>query len=227
MTAVRPPEFFPTPEVAAMLLAADRVVLADTLPFSRQAAHNRARIRSASGAQWLSVPRVHTGAKQPLAALEIAGAEWARKHMNALRTAYGMAPFAEHVFPEVEALLARDWPSLGALAVATTRWTHRWLGARCEVVVASQTPEAPASLSGLWQASGEAPLLALKSSASRDRQKLGVETHVLTLEPLPYRQTFEGWVPGCSSLDLILNHGPDAARLLRERTTVAPLAPEA
>ena len=71
------------------------------------------------------------------------------------------------------------------------------------------------------------PLLALPSSASRDRQRLGVETRVLTYTALPYRQAFEGFVPGCSTLDLILNHGPDAARVLRESTSVAPLAPEA
>ncbi len=232
MTALRPPEFFPTPEVAALLLAADRVILADTLPFSRQAAHNRARIREASGAQWLSVPREHTGWKVPLAELQITGTDWARKHMQALRTAYGMAPYAEHVLPEVEAMLTRSWPSLGALSVETTRWTHRWLGATSDLVVASQAPEAPNALGALWRASGAIDpnadvLLALPSSAERDRQRLGVPTHVLTLDERPYRQTFDGWVPGCSSLDMILNHGPDAARLLRERTTVEPLAPEA
>ncbi|OZC02371.1 WbqC family protein [Rubricoccus marinus] len=227
MTAVRPPEFFPTPEVAALLLHAERVVLADTLPFSRQAAYNRAQIREAAGAQRLSIPRVHTGKRQPLASLEIAGTAWARKHVHALRTAYGMAPFAEHVLPEVEALLTGRWPSLGALTVATTRWTHRWLGATSQLVVASETPEAPASLADIWTASGEGALLALPSSAARDRQRLGVETHVLRYEHRPYRQTFEGWVPECSSLDLILNHGPDAARLVRERTTIRPLALEA
>ena len=224
MTALRPPEFFPTPEVAALLLAAERVVLADTLPFSRQSAHNRARVWASGGAQWLSVPRRHSGRQRPLAEVEIVRDGWRRKHVHALRTAYGMAPFAEHVLPEVEALLAQPWPSLGALAVATTRWTGRWLGAGANVVVGSALPGAPDTLEGLWREAGEAPLLALEASAARDRQRLGVPTRVLALEGLAYRQTFAPFVPGCSSLDLLFNHGPGAAQILREATRIRPLA---
>ena len=224
MTALRPPELFPRPEVAALMLAADRVILADTLPFSRQAAHNRARVRASGGAQWLSVPRVHLGRPTPLAALPVAAGDWARKARHALRSAYGMAPYADHVLPEVDAILSRAWPSVGALAVETCRWTHRWLGAPSALVVASELPGAPASPEAIWEAAGTAPLLALEESAARDRQRLGATTRVLHLDLAPYRQAFSGWVPGCSSLDLVLNHGPRAADLLREATSVRPLA---
>ena len=223
MTALRPPEYFPRQPVAALFLAADRVILADTLPFSRQAAHNRARIRSAEGRQWLTVPREHTGARQPLDRLAVVGTDWKRKHVHALRTAYGMASYGEHVLPEIEALLARDYDSLGGLAVATCRWTHRWLGATSELVLASSLPGRPDTLAAIWEAAGASPLLALPESASRDHDRLAVETHVLHYAGTAYRQSFAGFEPGCSSLDVILNHGPRAADLLRARTRLAAL----
>ena len=71
MTAIRPPEFAPRLDYVALLLAAERLVLADTFPFSRQGGHNRARIRTAQGAQWLTVPRRHAGLGQPLAEVEV------------------------------------------------------------------------------------------------------------------------------------------------------------
>ena len=209
------------------MLAADRVILADTLPFSRQAAHNRARIRGGAAAQWLSVPRQHRGRPTPLAELGIVDDGWARRAMHALQTAYGMAPYAEHALPEIEAILSRRWLSLGALTVETCRWTHRWLGASSELVVASALAGRPSTPEAIWAGAGEAPLLALPESAARDRQRLGAPTRVLRLDLAPYRQAFEGFVPGCSSLDLILNHGPRAADLLRAATAVEPLAPEA
>src|SRR5690606_16828207 len=96
MTAVRPPEFFPRLAYAALLLAADRFVVADTFPFSRQAWHNRTRIRTpeAPGWQWLTVPRRHAGKGAALRAVPLDGTEpWARTHARALRYNYGMAPF--------------------------------------------------------------------------------------------------------------------------------------
>ncbi|MEM1056375.1 MAG: WbqC family protein [Bacteroidota bacterium] len=214
MTAVRPPEYFPRQEVAALFLAADRFVLADTLPFSRQAAHNRARIRTSSGRQWLTVPREHAGRPISLDRLGIIADGWQKRHIHALKTAYGMAPFVDHVLPEIEALLARDWPTLGALTVATCQWTHRWLGAGSELVLASSLPGRPNTLGTIWEAAGTDCLLALEESAARDSARLGTEAGVLRYSEAERRQAFEGFVPGCSSLDVILNHGPRAADVI-------------
>ena len=222
MTAVRPPEYFPRPSVAALFLAADRVILADTLPFSRQAAHNRARIRTSEGAQWLTVPREHTGGRVALDRLAVVGRDWKRKHLHALRTAYGMAPYVDHVLPEVEALLSREYESLGALTAATCRWVHRWLNAESELVVASELPGRPDSLAAIWDAAGRAPLLALPESAERDRQSLAAPTRVLDYTETPRRQAFAGFESGCSVLDVILTHGPRAADVLREGTALSP-----
>src|SRR5690606_3386692 len=114
VTAVRPPEYFPRPSVAALLLAAERLVLADTVPFSRQAFQNRARIRTAQGAEWLTVPRRRTpGPRPPLFRTPVDDThDWARRHRRALHVHYAGAPFYPHHADALDALFSTDWPSL-------------------------------------------------------------------------------------------------------------------
>lgn len=221
--AVRPPEFFPRLEVAALLVVAERAVLADTFAFSRQAAHNRTRIVTAQGPQWLTVPRRSGPVGAPMRDVPLVDDGWARRHRQAIRTAYGMAPFYDHYAGDVAALLAGAYDSVGALAVATTRWTARVLGAP-EPLVASRLPGPPATLPDVWRAGGGGTLLALPESAARDAAHLApVGGRVVTADldaSASYRQTFPGFVAGASSLDLLMNLGPDAAGWLREALRV-------
>lgn len=228
MTAVRPPEFFPRLPYAALLLAADRFVLADTFPFSRQSGQNRARIRTAQGPRWMTVPRRHGGLGQPLTDVAVVDDGWRRRHLATLRAAYGMAPFYDHVAPELADLLGRPATSLADLAADTVAWTARWLRAPAEIVRASALPGAPDALAA---ALGEADaLLTLPESADGDRQQVGVPVRVLRFHEAERRQAFPGFEPGLSVLDLVFNYGPAAADVLREGTgldgaTGGPSAP--
>lgn len=216
--AIRPPEYFPRLEVAALLVVADRVVLADTFAFSRQAAHNRTRIVTSQGPQWLTVPRRSGPVGAPMRDVPLVDDGWARRHRQAIRTAYGMAPYYDHYADDVAALLAAPHATVGALAAATTLWTARMLGMAAPAV-ASDLPGAPAALADVWTAGGGGTLLALPESAARDAERLAaVGGRVVTTRldtAATYRQTFPGYVAGASSLDLLMNLGPQAAGWLR------------
>ncbi len=209
---------------------ASRVVVADTFAFSRQATHNRARIRTATGSQWLTVPRQHAPVGTPLLAVGVVGDGWPRRHRHALRTAYGMAPFYEHLAPEIDALLAEPHTSIGALATATTRWTLRHLGVTVPVAVASEVPDAPSTLVDVWRAVGGGIFLSRPDAAERDRAILAPvdgTVAVARLDPAAaYRQTFPGFVGGLSALDLLMNHGPASAEWLRAACDLAPVPPD-
>ena len=224
MTAVRPPEYFPRLPYAALLLRAERFVLADTFPFSRQGAHNRARVRAAAGPQWLTIPRRHAGRPTALCETGVVADGWARRHLHALRAAYGQAPFYEHVAPELAALLGREYASLADLACATVAWTATWLQAPAETVRASALPGAPDALAGAFAEAGGDALLTLPESAARDRHGLpGVPARVLAFGEAERRQAFPGFVPGLSVLDLVFNYGPASADVLRAGSAVGPL----
>ncbi len=225
MLVVRPPDYFPPAAHAALLARAGRVVVADTFAFSRQAAHNRARILTAQGPQWITVPRRHAPVGTPLTAVGVVDDGWPRRHLRALRSAYGMAPFVDWVLADVEALLAGPHASLGALAAATTEWTIRRLGGTADVVRASALTGAPATLVGVWEATGRPPILTLPEASDRDRaalEPLGATVQPFQYEEAPRRQVWPdspgvpaGFAPGLSALDVLMTYGPDARRALQ------------
>ena len=225
MLVVRPPEYFPRPEYAALLLQADAVILADTFSFSRQGHQNRMRIRTAQepGWIWLTVPRLGGHVGEAICAVPIDESQpWARVHRRAIHLSYSMAPFYEHYKDEVDALLQREWVHLGALTVATTRWAFRVLGGTSEVRCASELPGAPDTLPGVWTALSPDVLGTLPESAEGDATQLvplGASVRVLQFEEASRRQNFPGFVGGTSVLDLIFNYGPDAGAMLAESIT--------
>lgn len=219
MIAIRAPEYLPRLPSAALLLAADRIVLADTFRFSRQGHQNRARIRTSQGAMWLSVPRTHAGRPLQIREMPVPDDGWRVRHTRGLEAAYGMAPFYAHYRPGLLDLWAAAPASLGDLTIRSVRWAARQLGADCEVVVASELPGAPVTLADIWASTGGTVLLTLPESADRDRQ-LDVEVRVLELAETERRQAFPGFEPGLSVLDLLMNYGPESVGMLREMMTV-------
>jgi len=217
--AVRPPECFPRPAYAALLLFADVVVLADTFAYSRQGHQNRYRIRTAepvgarpgAGRQWLTVPLAGSSGGRPLREVAVAeDGRWRRVHRKTLRHHYGSAPFYTHYGPELDALLDAPAPSLAAFTGPTVAWTARALRAPARVVAASALPGAPADVASVLAATGATALLTLPESAASDAlQAGGRAVRVLALEEGPRRQNFPGFAAGCSALDAILNHGPE------------------
>ena len=200
-------------------------MLADTFPFSRQGFHNRARLRIAQepGLAWVSVP-CHRAGTPPLTAVRPDDATpWARRLRRAVHVAYAAAPFYEHHAEALDRLFYSRWGSLADLACATVAWTRDALGAACALDRASARPGAPDALGAVWDALHPAPeepppvLLTLPESAARDAARLAgrAEVRVLRFEEPARRQVFDGFVPGASALDLILNYGPSAAEVLR------------
>ena len=212
MTAVRPPEYFPRLEYCVLMLAAERFVVADTFPFSRQSWHNRTKIRTPDeqGQQWLTVPRKHGTADKALNTLEPdASTPWARTHLRALHVNYSMAPFYERHAEDIEALLGEPYSSLGALTVATVKWVHKRIGALSELLVVSELPGAPDTLRGVWEAlSRFDALITLPESAERDRRSLPeANVEAFHFSEQSRTQNFPGFVPGLSALDMLFNHG--------------------
>ena len=207
------------------MLQADRVVLADTFPFSRQGYQNRMRIRTAQdpGWIWLTVPRLGGHVGEPILTVPIDEAQpWARAHRRAVHLSYSMTPYYEHYRAGVDALLTQTWPHLGALTAATTRWALDILGGTAEVDCASDLPGAPDSLSRVWEAAEAQALGTLPESAESDATQLvplGASVRVMQFEEAARRQNFPGFVGGTSVLDLIFNYGPDAGAMLAEGIT--------
>jgi WbqC-like protein family len=87
----------------------DEYVIYDSAQYVKRHWHNRNRIKTATGVQWLTIP-VLTGGRfdQSIETVEIEK-PWADKHWRTLELAYKGAPFFEQVAPTVKGWYARAY----------------------------------------------------------------------------------------------------------------------
>lgn len=179
------PEYFPRPEVIRELLHADQIQVRDDAQYSRQSWQNRTRIRNPDGWQWLSIPVERGQFGYSIARIRIAYHDgWWTRHLKGLRYNYSTTPFYAHYEPRIVALLDQKPPTLSELTVASTKLLLQSLGHEAA-----------------WH---EAAVDHSLDSDSVDRSD-----RILRDQSIPmYRQNYEGFIPGMSTLDILFNLGP-------------------
>ena len=215
---IRPSEYWPGLASAALMLAADIIILADTFQYSRQSLQNRMRIRNPSGWHWVSVPLRggQHGLAQSMTRIRPVLA-WQKRHWKAILFNYSQTPYFDHYRDSIRELLyLREWGYLSDLNIATTRMIYRFLGGSSIILSATELEGSPNSVATIMEYWPDAELL---SPAGVPEP---LSTHRLRFRPPYYRQAFIGYVTGLTSLDLIFNCGPESANLLRRSTRIVP-----
>ncbi len=212
---IRPPEYWPGLASAALMQAADIILLADTFQYSRQSSQNRMRLRNPDGWQWVSVPLKagQHGRSQSITRIRpVPG--WRKRHWKAILYNYSQSPYFDHYKDSIKELYLRDWDYLGGLNMATIRLLHQWLSCSSTLISATELEGAPDTVEAIIANWSDVELLAPAGvpepySVAR-----------LYFSHPRYRQAFEGFVSEMSVLDLIFNYGPQSAGLLRAGTQI-------
>lgn len=243
LLSVRPPEYWPSPHVFALADAADRFVLADTLQYSRQSFQNRAQLRTPQGWQWITIPLKGSQHGRPICDVQIRNRRpWLGKHWRALHFNYRTSPFFDFYEPQLRPLFETEWKTLGALTCTTAELLAELLGVNGAMVRASRIEERDferrnvdgrgsrvdgrgsrieggfADVPSILAYFGTNRLLSSEEAAEVNR-KFAANVHVLQVQRLEYRQNFEGFVPGMSTLDLLFNYGPETLSMIRRASS--------
>ena len=214
-------------------MSADIFVYLDTVQFSKNGVQNRNQIKTAQGAQWLSLPVRHEFGQSILDA-RIADTKAKRKHWKTLAANYARTPGFEMWKEELEALLKEPTDSLCETAIASTEWMLEKLNVKTRRVRASEIPErrgeASELVASLCAALGADFYLtgtgALQYMRAEDFEQAGCEILVQEWTPFEYEQAHSqrvGFVPDLSTLDLLLNCPDKAAQLISEAGDWRPL----
>jgi hypothetical protein len=216
------PRFFPGLHYLHRMLAADVFVILDTVQFNPRHEENRARLRTAAGADWLTVPMRQASREQLIRDTRIDNTQlWQRRALNTLHHLYGKAPhFKEHV-PAVQAILEGGHETLTDLDHASWEPAVRLLGISCRFVRASQLPvtgKGPQLLLGICKHVGADTYLSgafgreYLDTAGFAAEGVQVAFHEYTCRP--YAQRHDEFVPFLSYLDALFNVGLDRDRVL-------------
>lgn len=201
-----PPDYLPEAPFWAAALRADTVQLISGAQYVRQSRHNRARVRTPSGAQWLTIPVNRGQFGRPIKDTRISPeGDWWRHHAKALQYNYGATPFFEHLMPELRPYFSPDHATLTEVTVPLIRVLARWLG--CEATFTEQ-------------ASAELPANPDGSPGGFGLFESGREVSVVVAVP-EYRQAFQGHISDLSIVDLLFNHGPEARGIILSKSTYA------
>jgi hypothetical protein len=149
---------------------------------------NRCTIAASQGPLSLSVPLLNgRNQKKILNEVQIDYRhKWNREHINSLKTVYGKAPFFMYYFDAIHEILMSHEFHLLSLNV-------RLMNSILEALHFTQRVEIKAEMSEV------------------DEQDIS------SIQCIEYNQLFQertGFIPQCTVLDLIFNHGPDSKQIL-------------
>jgi len=224
IAAIHQPQFMAWTGYFDKMDQADCFILLDTVQYKKNEWQNRNRIKTAQGAQWLTVPVRFRFPARIDEVLVNGDVNWRHKHWQALLTNYTKAPHWEDLREDLEQLYEREWTGLAELNGATISWLRRTLGIETEVRWASQMQEVSEDptqrLVDLCLAAGADTYLA--GADGREYMDLepfaeaGIKVMFQNYEPAPYDQLFGGFASHLSTLDLVLNCGPVSLAVVRQ-----------
>jgi hypothetical protein len=212
----------------------DEYVIFDSVQYVKRHWHNRNRIKTANGLEWLTIPVVSKGRfEQPIDEVTIEK-QWAEKHWRALELAYKRAPFFKHHAPAI-----KRWYELADNKALLTEVNTIFLTGICETLgfKTKITRDTAYPLQGVKTER----LVGIVCAAGADRylcgpsarayldetafRAAGVTPEWMNYDGYPeYKQLHGRFEHAVSVLDLLLNAGPDALRYLRRTSSPATVS---
>ncbi len=202
MTPLLPAFYFGSVEHYRLLAAREKVVIDIGEHYERQSYRTRTGIVGPNGRLDLVVPVEHDhGRKMPMRGVLISRrSSWPRRHLQAVRSAYGKAPWTIHFIDQLESLLHHPYRRLVDLDLASMRLCIEWLGLSTAIELSERH---------VANADGHVDLRA----AFHPKRPLPAEVTPVK----PYPQVFSerhGFIGRMSILDLLFNLGPAAREAL-------------
>ncbi len=223
IAAIHQPQFMPWLGYFDKMDRADCFVLLDNVQYKKNEWQNRNRIKTARGAQWLTVP-VHYAFPARICQVEVSRTEnWPHRHWQALRTNYAKAPCWKEACGSLEKFYQGDWQMLAQVNWASIAWLREQLGIDTDWCWASQLGELSADPTGrlvdICRRVGADTYLAGVDGAKymdlEQFEKAGIKVIFQHYEHPVYPQLFGEFASHLSALDLVLNCGPGSLEILR------------
>jgi len=218
------PGYLPWVGFFNLMKQSDLFVIEDNLQYTKQDWRNRNRIRTAQGWTYLTVPVKRGPTERRINEVEIDNSRpWPRRHLNLLRQNYAKAPFWKHYAPFLEETFARRWTLLIDLDMWFIEFFRREFDIRTPCKFLSEIPvtfgrDKTLSLIELTRAVGADTFLEGSTGRAyldpRKFEEAGLRLVFHDYECRPYRQQFEPFISHLSSIDLLLNEGPQGAELI-------------
>jgi hypothetical protein len=224
LVGIHQPHYLPWLRYFEKIARSDVFIVLDDVQYEKNGFQNRNKIKTAQGAQLLTVP-VARPTQRPIREIELdLRTPWQAVHSRALEMSYGKAPYFGDYWPEIAALYAQPWTHLGALNRAMLELFVRQLGITTPLRYSSELAvpgESTERLANLVRAVGGTEYLsgAYAVQAYLDPAVLaaaGIRLAFQEWHAPQYDQLYPkaGFQKDLAIVDLLFNTGPRALDLL-------------
>jgi len=219
--AIHQPNYLPWIGYFNKMACADVFIILDTAQFTKNSYQNRVKIKTQSGAQWLSQPvRLADGAFKPTNEIRFADNAWKKKHIKTLQMNYARASYFSRNFPHLFDLFENPDDKLSSFNTKLICWMAERLGINTPIVLASDCPSGLTRTDRLielirwvggtvYLSGGGGPEYQNESLF----QQAGIKLEVLKYNSSPYSQLWGEFIPGLSIMDFIFNCGAEGRSL--------------
>lgn len=217
------PAYLPWLGFFQKLAISDTFCVLDTAQYSRGEFINRNRIKTARGPLWLTVP-VYAHGRPRICDVRIRQNNWRRKHLAAIRDAYGKSPYYDYYAPDLQAAISQPRVLLLDLTDTLLRLVLRWLGIENRLVLASELHvdgKKSEYLVNLCNRLGAKTFvfggLGRTYANVAAFEAAGIEVRFQEYRHPVYQQRYGSFLPRLSIIDLLFNEGPRSLEILRAR----------
>lgn len=222
--AIMQPTYLPWCGYFALMQSVDLFIFFDSVQFARRSWQQRNQIKTAKGAQWLTVPVVTKGKRdQTIAEVEIdSSAHFASAHRKSIELNYSRAPFFDALAPDVLSLIEKPRELLAELNIDLILQMKEMLGIATPVAQSSELSGAGVKadlLASLCSNVGASEYVSPPGSRDYIEQsdafdKIGVPVRYLQFAHPEYPQLFDGFLPYMSTIDMLFNYGHQSLSLI-------------
>jgi len=225
---VHQPEYLPWLGFFDKLSRCDIYVVYDDAQYQHGGFHNRNRIRTPPGWEWLTVPIRH-GHPQLIKDVKIAGDQWKNKHLNNIKRHYKKTPYFQEYYPIIEEAITADHEMLIDLNLQLIKAFAEILGINTKMVRSSEFPyggtEKNEKLVSLCKYLCADTYLSGSGGRSYIREEVFAQANINlrwhSYEHPIYRQGFDGFEPNMSIIDLLFNEGENAKEIMQTGGRIA------
>ncbi len=225
MTAViMQPTYLPWHGYFDLMDTADVFVFLDTVQFDKQSWQQRNQIKSGKNqSRWLTVPVVQEF-KQKINGVKINNfVPWRRKHWGTLGQYYKRATYWKEYKDGLEAIYSQSWVNLIDLNIALIGYLKERFGINTKLVMASKIPVSGEKVSLLTNIchylKADTYLSPVGSTLYIEENNIfeseGIALLYQRYKHPVYTQLFGDFLPQMSSIDLLLNEGPNSLQVIR------------
>lgn len=215
--AIHQPQYLPWLPYMLKIKHSDLFILLDTVDFQKNGLQNRNQIKTAQGAQWLTVPVRHQIGQKIQDVIIDSDLNWRRKHWQTLRQNYRKSSYFDLYAQELEELYTKKWDRLNDFNIVFLKMLMRWMNIQTPVVRSSEMIASGAGSDLVLNLCLEAGATKYISGSGGGNylepnsfERSGIEIfYQLPVLPDSYPQLYPqaGFINALSVIDLIFNCG--------------------